>query len=359
MTERLFNMKSLILSGALMLLAVCDPAQANFDWSKCDANGNVNIQNINLKGGQYSPGQELQKITVPIRYTCETKWSSIGGFVYSATMYLSDMGQMVNALKGSGLGMDIIAQEGGNTPVTFTWQEIKAGFSGWSSSKTFGQRMDSSKIYNLSGTLTLRIFVDVVYKNTFLNIGIPASTLHILPYNQTQPGTVVYPPTVSYKPLTVSAFNLRFIPDNSGRVIISPSVVNLGHFYTEYKDTMVAREAPFTVTAQQNIGTQSPFVAPLAIEFRTNGLTLADADSTVILKNNKQENNGFGLSVIDVDNDTPVKFNMKADMGPIHLDNGAGGRIIKHYKAKVEAIPGAEIKTGDFSAAMTVIVTYN
>ncbi|EIE5451458.1 adhesion protein, partial [Salmonella enterica] len=67
----------------------------------------------------------------------------------------------------------------------------------------------------------------------------------------------------------------------------------------------------------------------------------------------------FGLSVIDVDNDTPVKFNMKADMGPIHLDNGAGGRIIKHYKAKVEAIPGAKIKTGDFSAAMTVIVTYN
>ncbi|EBC4428807.1 adhesion protein, partial [Salmonella enterica] len=29
------------------------------------------------------------------------------------------------------------------------------------------------------------------------------------------------------------------------------------------------------------------------------------------------------------------------------------------YKAKVEAIPGAVIKTGAFSAAMTVIVTYN
>ncbi|EJA8867610.1 adhesion protein, partial [Salmonella enterica subsp. enterica serovar Newport] len=110
---------------------------------------------------------------------------------------------------------------------------------------------------------------------------------------------------------------------------------------------------------QQNVGTQTPFVAPLAIEFRTNDLTLADADSTVILKNNKQENNGFRLSVIDVDNNTPVKFNMKTDMGSIHLDNGAGGKIIKQYKAKVEAIPGAVIKTGAFSAAMTVIVTYN
>ncbi|ENE8569202.1 fimbrial protein [Salmonella enterica] len=358
MTGRLFNMKSLILSGVFLFFAVCDSARANYDWSKCDANGNVNIQNINLKGGQYSPGQELQKITVPISYTCETKWSSIGGFVYSATMYLSDMGQMVNALKGSGLGMDIIAQEGGNTPVTFTWQEIKAGFSGWTKSKTFGQRMDSSKIYNLSGTLTLRIFVDVVYKNTFLNIGIPASTLHILPYNPTQPGTVVYPPTVSYKPLTVSAFNLRFIPDNSGRVIISPSVVNLGHFYTEYKDTMVAREAPFTVTAQQNIGTQSPFVAPLAIEFKTNDVTSADSDTSVTLKNTKGEANGFRLSVVD-DSGNQVHFNKQADMGSINLDNASGGKIIKNYKAKVEPIPGAEIKTGNFSAAMTVVVTYN
>lgn len=353
-------MKSLILSGVFLFFAVCDPAQANFDWSKCDANGNVNIQNINLKGGQYSPGQELQKITVPISYTCETTWSSIGTFVYSTAMYLSDMGQVVNALKGSGLGMDIIAQEGGNTPVTFTWKEIQAGFSGWSRSKTFGQRMEPEKTYNRSGTLTFRIFVDVVYKNTFLNINIPASTLHILPYNPTQPGSVVYPPTVSYKPLTVSAFNLRFIPDNSGKVIISPSnTINMGRFYTEYKETLVPREVPFTVTAQQNVGTQIPFVAPLAIEFRTNGLTLADADSTVILKNNKQENNGFRLSVMDVDNNTPVKFNVKTDMGSIHLDNGAGGRIIKQYKAKVEAIPGEVIKTGAFSAAMTVIVTYN
>ncbi|EOF5312267.1 fimbrial protein [Salmonella enterica] len=358
MTERLFNMKVLILSGAFMLLAVCDPAQANFDSSKCDANGNINIQNINLKGGQYLQGQELQKITVPISYTCETKWSSIGGFVYSAAMYLSDMGQVVSALKNSGLGMDIIIQEGGGTPVTFTWKEIQTGFSGWSKSKTFGLRMEENKTYNRSGILTFRIFVDVVYKNTFLNINIPASTLHILPYNPSQPGISVYPPTVSYKPLNVSAFNLRFIPDNSGRVIISPSVVNLGHFYTEYKDTMVAREAPFTVTAQQNIGTQSPFVAPLAIEFKTNDVTSADSDTSVTLKNTKGEANGFRLSVVD-DSGNQVHFNKQADMGSINLDNASGGKIIKNYKAKVEPLPGAEIKTGNFSAAMSVVVTYN
>ncbi|EIX1243632.1 fimbrial protein [Salmonella enterica] len=358
MTARLFNMKSLILSGAFMLLAVCDPAQANFDWSKCDANGNVNIPDINLKGGQYSLGQELHKITVPISYTCTTTYNSIGSFVYSTAVYISDIGKVVSALKNSGLGMDIIIQEGGRAPVTFPWKDIVAGFSGWTKSKTFGQVMEQNKTYNRSGILTFRIFVDVVYKNTFLNINIPASTLNILPYNPTQPGVSVYPPTVSYKPLTISAFNLRFIPDNSGRVIISPSVVNLGHFYTEYKDTMVAREAPFTVTAQQNIGTQSPFVAPLAIEFKTNDVTSADSDTSVTLKNTKGEANGFRLSVVD-DSGNQVHFNKQADMGSINLDNASGGKIIKNYKAKVEPIPGAEIKTGNFSAAMTVVVTYN
>ncbi|RLR21913.1 adhesion protein [Salmonella enterica subsp. diarizonae serovar 48:i:z] len=353
MTERLFNMKSLILSGLFMCLAVCGTARAALEWSKCDANGNVNIQNINLKGGQFSVGQELQSITVPISYTCETSYKSYGP-AYFTTLNLYSLGQVVSALKGSGLGLDIIAQEGSGTPVTFSWKEIQAGFSGWSSSKTFGQYMEEGKTYNRSGTLTLRIFVEMVFKNTFLNINIPASSMNILPYNPKNVPT----PSVQFKPLTVSAFNLRFIPDNSGRVIISPSVVNLGHFYTEYKDTMMAREVPFTVTAQQNIGTQSPFVAPLAIEFKTNDVTSADSDTSVTLKNTKGEVNGFRLSVVD-DSGNQVHFNKQADMGNINLDNASGGKIIKNYTAKVEPIPGNEIKTGNFSAAMTVVVTYN
>ncbi|EDT7811659.1 fimbrial protein [Salmonella enterica subsp. enterica serovar Oranienburg] len=352
MMKRLLNIKVLIMSGTLMFLVVCDSAQANIDWSYCDANGHVSIQNINLKGGKYVTGQELQSVTVPISYTCYTKWKSYGPD-YSTTLNLYSLGQVVSALKSSGLGMDIIVQEGGRAPVTFTWKEIQAGFSGWSNSKVFGQYMDPEKTYNRSGTLTLRIFVYQAFTKTFLNLNIPSSTINILPYNPVG----MTAPTVSFKPLTVSGFNLRFVPDNSGRVIVSPSVINLGHFYTEYKDTMVAREAAFTVTAQQNIGTQTPFVTPLAIEFKTNGLTLADADTSVTLKNTKGEANGFRLSVMDETGAT-VKFNTKTEMGSINLDNASGGKIIKNYKAKVEPIPGVEIKTGSFSAAMTVVVTY-
>lgn len=336
-----------------MFLTVCDSAQANIEWSYCDANANVTLQDINLKGGQYFAGQELQRVTVPISYTCYPKWKSYGPS-YFTTINLYSLGQVVTALKNSALGLDIIVQEGGGAPVTFTWKEIQAGFSGWSSSKVFGAYMEQEKVYNRSGTLTFRLFVESSFNNTFVNINLPSSTINILPYNPVG----ITAPTVPFKPLNVSAFNIRIIPDNSGRVIASPSVIKMGRFYTEYKDTMASREVPFTVTAQQNIGTQSPFVAPLAIEFRTNGLTLADADRTVILKNTKGENNGFRLSVID-GTGTPVKFNTKADMGNISLDTASGGEIIKQYKAKVEAIPGEEIKTGNFSAAMTVIVTYN
>lgn len=348
-------MKSLILSGVFFFFAVCDSAQAAIEWSYCNATGSVNIQNINIKSGQYGTGDELQTIKdTPFSYTCITAINTYSE-PYNATISLKNVQPMVEALKKSGLGMELFIQEGSRDPVKFSWREIQAGFAGWSSSKIFGQELEQNKTYNLSGKLTVRIYVEQSFKYGFLNINIPASTFDILPY---KPSTVPQP-TKPYTPLSVSAFNIRMIPDNSGRVIISPSVIKMGRFYTEYKETMASREIPFTVTAQQNVGTQTPFVAPLAIEFRTNDLTLADADSTVILKNNKQENNGFRLSVIDVDNNTPVKFNMKTDMGSIHLDNGAGGKIIKQYKAKVEAIPGAVIKTGAFSAAMTVIVTYN
>ncbi|EEL2954739.1 fimbrial protein [Salmonella enterica] len=352
MKKWLLNTKVLILSGVFLFFAVCDSARAAVEWSYCDASGSINIQNINIRAETYLPDQELQRVSIPISYTCHTELK-VSGPDYYTTLNLYAMGRVVTALRDSGLGMDLIVQEGSGTPVTFTWKDIQAGFSGWSSSKSFGQWMDQNKTYNRSGMLTFRIFVYQKFPNVFLNLNIPASTINILPYNPVG----ITAPTVQFKPLTISAFNIRIIPDNSGRVIISPSVIRMGRFYTEYKETMVPREVPFTVTAQQNAGTQTPFVAPLAIEFRTNGLTLADADRTVILKNTKGENNGFRLSVMD-EAGNPVQFNVKADMGSISLDKGSGGQIIKQYKAKVEAIPGAEIKTGDFSAAMTVIVTY-
>lgn len=223
----------------IFFFAVCDSAQAAIEWSYCNATGSVNIQNINIKAGQYGTGDELQTIKdIPFSYTCITAINTYSE-PYNATISLKNVQPMVEALKKSGLGMELFIQEGSRDPVKFSWREIQAGFAGWSSSKIFGQELEQNKTYNLSGKLTVRIYVEQSFKYGFLNINVPASTFDILPY---KPSTVP-PPTKPYTPLSVSAFNIRMIPDNSGKVIISPSAtIKMGHFYTEYKETMVARK---------------------------------------------------------------------------------------------------------------------
>ncbi|HAB4052592.1 TPA_asm: adhesion protein, partial [Salmonella enterica subsp. diarizonae] len=149
MTERLFNMKSLILSGVFLFFAVSDSARANIDWSYCNATGSVNIQNINIKAGQYSAGDELQKIKdIPFSYTCITTIKTYSE-PYNATISLKNVQPMVDALKKSGLGIELFIQEGSREPVNFSWREIQAGFAGWASSKIFGQELEQNKTYNL------------------------------------------------------------------------------------------------------------------------------------------------------------------------------------------------------------------
>lgn len=235
-------MKSLILSGVFLFFAVCDSARAAIEWSYCNATGSVNIQNINIKAGQYGTGDELQTIKdIPFSYTCITAINTYSE-PYNATISLKNVQPMVDALKKSGLGMELFIQEGSRDPVKFSWREIQAGFAGWSSSKIFGQKLEQNKTYNLSGKLTVRIYVEQIFKYGFLNINIPASTFDILPY---KPSTVP-PPIKPYTPLSVSAFNIRMVPDNSGKVIISPSAtINMGRFYTEYKENHGAQGSTF------------------------------------------------------------------------------------------------------------------
>ncbi|EKC2495929.1 adhesion protein, partial [Salmonella enterica] len=311
MTARLFNMKSLILSGVFLFFAVCNVSRAARPsdvelamFSNCTVTGRLSLQSINIKGGEFTQGQEIQTVTAPFSYSCRTYKDF--GFTYQANLSPSNIKIMKETLIAAGLAMDIIVQEDGSPPVTFTWQDLLNSFGGGKKPVNFGQPLEPNKTYNLSGNITLHIFVGNNFNNTFLNINVPESAFDLYPW---QPLGGV-PPASQLSLLRIPAFNIRFIPDHSGSVIVSPSVVRMGHLYTTYQESLT-KEVPFTVTAQQNIGTQVPFVAPLAIEFRTNGLTLADADTSVTLKNTKDETNGFRLSVID-EAGHQVKFNTKA-----------------------------------------------
>ncbi|EKC2495932.1 adhesion protein, partial [Salmonella enterica] len=313
MTERLFNMKSLILSGVFLFFAVCNVSRADprppdtelAKFSSCTVTGRLSVQSINIKGGEFTQGQEIQTVTAPFSYTCRTYKDY--GFTYQANLSPNNVKTMTDALIAAGLAMDITVQENGSSPVTFTWQNLLDNFGGSKKPINFGQPLEPNKSsISLSGKVTLHIFVGNNFNKTFLNINVPESAFDLYPW---QPLGGV-PPASQLSPLRIPAFNIRFIPDHSGSVIVSPSVVRMGHLYTTYQESLT-KEVPFTVTAQQNIGTQVPFVAPLAIEFQTNGLTLADADTSVTLKNTKGETNGFRLSVID-EAGHQVKFNTKA-----------------------------------------------
>ncbi|EIR0756242.1 adhesion protein, partial [Salmonella enterica] len=333
----------------MLLLTACVPAFAQVTDSYCDSTGNFSIQNINLKGGNFTEGQELQSISIPVSYTCYTFPKTFGP-EYRATMQINqNFRTVMNTLSGAGLGVDVIIQENGQAPVTFPWSDIKSALnSGRSVTKGFGRWLNFKPFppvpatYPLTGIMTLRIFVEAKFNSTFASITVPSvSAFNILAYD---PASIS---AISGKPVTTSSFNLRFIPDNSGRVIISPQTVRLGHFYTTYEPSL-SKETTFTVTAQQNIGSGHNFTAPLAIAFKTNGLTLADADSAVILHNTDGQPNGLKLLVSD-ETGTPVTFNKAAPLGDINITPGATGRIVKQYTATVKAIPGETVKTGNFA----------
>lgn len=339
----------------MLLLTACAPAFAQVTDSYCDSTGNFSIQNINLKGGSFTEGQELQSISIPVSYTCYTFPQTYGPGYRTTLQINQNFRTVMNTLSGAGLGVDVIIQESGQVPVTFPWRDIKQALnSGSSVTKGFGRWLNFKPVpatYPLTGTMTLRIFVEAKFNSTFANITVPsAPAFNILAYDPTGISVKLG------KPVTTSSFNLRFIPDNSGRVIISPQTVRLGHFYTTYEPSL-SKETTFTVTAQQNIGSGHNFTAPLAIEFKTNGLTLADADSAVILHNTDGQPNGLKLLVSD-ETGIPVTFNKTVPLGDINITPGATGRIVKQYTATVKAIPGETVKTGNFAAAMTVVVTY-
>ncbi|EBX1769674.1 adhesion protein [Salmonella enterica subsp. enterica serovar Poona] len=339
---------------------VSTSAFAQVEDSHCDATGTFSVKNFNLKAGSFGVGQELQSVSIPVSYTCYLAPKSYGPD-YAATLSINPQFQsVITALGGAGLGMDLIMQEGSQAPVTFKWQEMRDAITGGASvTKTFGEKLALvpgnayPQIHNLKGRLTLRLFVESAYvANKFVSISVPGvAVFNVLAYN---PNGLKFKPG---NPIALTPFNIRFIPDNSGRIIIAPSVIQLGHFYTEYKDSQ-EKTKPFTVTAQQAVGAGRPFETPLSIEFKTNGLTLTDADKAVALRNTDGQLNGLKLSLVD-DADTPVTFNSETSMGNITMGYESTGKIVKQYTARVSPISGETVKTGSFTAAMTVVVTYN
>lgn len=292
---------------------------------------------------------------VPVTYKCTLAPKTYGGPYQLHLNVNYSLKTLVEALDGTGLGFDLIIDETGGPSAELKWAGILQAVSGWSRRLPFGKDKDlPGPDYNSGGTLTLRLFVNKGFTQTLANFHIPSlSGIAVIPFS----GHIV--PNKPYESVTTSAFNVRFIPENSGSVIVNPPLIRMGHFYASYKETL-SRQVPFTVTAQQNTGTGlvPPFIAPLNIKFKTNGLQLADNGRSVVLYNTKGQPTGMKLSVSDTDSGKSVIFDTAMKMRDMNMGSDATGTVLKNYIAKVETIPGEPLNVGEFSVAMTVVVTY-
>lgn len=364
MKKCVINPGTLLPALALLSGLVCTSTFAAIEDSWCDVtSGSITFNNVNLRGGSYSDNQELQRVSVPVTYTCYLKANISYPKPYQPTLRINNaFGHVVQSLKGSGLGLDLIVQEDGRDPVTIKWADLKNVTSVSVPDKGFGAPVYGGRTETTkpgTGRVELRLFVDSKFNSTLANFSVPGVQIaNIMAY----PAGGVPAQTKAGTPLNMNGFNIRIIPDNSGQVSASPSVVNLGSFYTEYKNSF-PREVPFTVTAQQKIGTSSrpAFTSSLAIRFETNGLALTADNQSVLLHNDDGTPNGLKLSIKDTDKNLPVTLNTAMTMNEvIEMGQTATGSVKEHYMAVVEPAGGGSgpVKTGRFSVPMTVVVTY-
>lgn len=356
MSGQMTHLKTILMVLAMMAGTAALPVQAFGPVdSKCDVTSSpLPFTNINLKSTGYKEGDTLKEFTFPIKYNCTVYYdiNDKNPTIYIPTLKTSEsFGTEIEKLDRAGLGLELTIQEKEQSPEILGWDQIRKTGKGSFILQPFGAGLPMDPHSNpvttpRTGTLSGKIFATLSYQNAPVMVNIMSVTaLNITPdkYGRNNSGTGV----------RIPSFYIRIFPDNLGQVAISPSVVDFGRIYATSLDTLTKTSPPFTVRAEQKTGTTYPFDMPLNIEFDTGGQTLTADNQAIIL------DNGLKLSITDTQTpDKKITFNQTYSMGTIHFLPSTGTGISTTYTAKVEPVPGAQIKTGTFNAAVTVKVTY-
>ncbi|EEM2539378.1 fimbrial protein [Salmonella enterica subsp. enterica serovar Morehead] len=342
-----------LLPAAVFLLAAYSlPAAAFNEQSSCEGTGNTRFQmnSINWHSGMLpKPGTLIY--TSPyytVNYRCTTQLDSQLKFEPTLQI-LGDFQSAITALDRTGLKLDISMTETGHSPVTWYWYEMKGG----PNTKPFGASMGSNQTnVNRSVTFQLKLYVDKQINSAqIVDVG-SLTAFSIIPCTSCT--------TVQGVHLTSTPFSIRYMPSNFGYVRISPTTVNLGHIYTNYQNP--EKRATFTVRAGQNLGVGGPdgkFTIPLQVTF-TTGKVLTDSNHAALMTSDDDgQPNGLTLSILN-DAGNTLEFGKPSDLGA--LVSGDTGIIAtpveKNYTALLKE-SGGPLKTGPFSADVTVTVTYN
>lgn len=323
-------------------------------YSFCQGTGGTNFQlpNLTFHSGSLPAVGQILYTSPPytISYQCSTQPQSY--YKYIPTLQkLGDFQNAVNTLDRAGLSLNIIIQEQGQPEMTWSGQSMQ-----WQNTFAFGAPIPPNSD-NISRSATFKL--QLVVKNYISNaqvVQVPAlSAFSIIPgLNFT---------TAPAVQITSSAFAIRYMPANFGYVSVSPPMISLGHFYTDY--LINEKRASFSLTVGQRAGVGGPnssFSIPLNATFTVNGKTLTDAGQSVLMTTSGGQPNGLKLSLIDNDSGNRLKLDQPLPLGNLTGVSAPGSLatpIRKTYTALLEVIPGQTLRTGPFSADAVVTVTYN
>ncbi len=370
MSGQMTYLKTTLMVLAMMAGAAAFPVQAAMTGCSVTA-PTLPIPDISLSSTQWATGQPVGPPSqVTINFTCSV------GIILDSKPYryqpslVVDPGfkTVVDALKAANLGLNLRITDDEGKPGTLSWSQIKTTASGHTVQVPFGLQITE----NTSVTRTATLYGEFIATE-----GKPPSVpvnIHVGPVS---PAFEIWPVNDPYNifpagQIKTDAFNVRLFPSGAGKICISTSgpyacdvnqpnaAVDFGHLYPTSVDSLT-RTLPFWVKATQSIGTTSPdgFDVPLNIEFVSEGETLTASNQAIILRTPAKEKNGLVLSISGPDG--KVTFNQPAPMHTsLHFAQTTGSTTSQEYIAKVEpASKQAEIKTGRFSAGLTVKVTYN
>ncbi|ECA8632725.1 hypothetical protein ERF60_04980 [Salmonella enterica subsp. enterica serovar Bukavu] len=355
MTEWIFNLKTKLTVLVMMLCSLCVTkvyaVEPSLNECITTSGQNINFKNINITNDNYTPGPGtvVSTITQKFTYSCNIS-SLISGKPPLLLLNQPYFRDFTKKLDSMGLGFQVSVTD---APV-LTWDDIKGISQGGNEPKVeFGQPLPPG-LTTRTATVKMDFLYLTAYKEssavyTFSGIN---NVMNVVPVNYAQRNNG----------FVLSGFNVRILRNGLGKVDIVPLQVNFGHIYTTYEPSQT-RQANFTVIARQVLrpAMGQEFTIPLAITFGKGALT-QDTGQTLNLVSldgpNKGQPNGLRLSIKD-DKGKEITFDKQEVLGDITITGTVTGNVSKVYTAVITPTPGGSVKTGKFSAAIPVTVTYN
>ncbi|EHY9252253.1 hypothetical protein K4955_004689 [Salmonella enterica] len=355
MTVQCLTVKAMLAGLVIILCSFCITVHATPAPNNCEVTSGqaINFRNINLTTDEFTPGvtSVIYSVTQPVQFTCH---SGMAGGKPMLVFNQSYFKQFAGQLSKMGLGLQFTITEQGQSPVEVSWGDLQEIADGNELQVLFGKALDAGYSEHRA-TIKMDFLYTAVYRGT--------STITDFAGASNVVNITVKAATTREKGFILSNFSVKILRRGLGKIDILPQNVNFGRLYTTWKPSQT-KQANFTVIASQKLGAATDFTVPLDIKFESGAfLTSPDGQALKLVSQdgpNAGQSNGLLLSITDDDTQGKITFDKKEAMGSLNITSSLNGiNITKKYTAKVTPETTGDVKTGKFTAAVNVTVTYN